>query len=316
VATPAQYRAHKVNNQLAALKEVSADSEVFVFVDADVIARDDCLRYLVAPLSNLDIGATTGYRFYIPFKGDWPSLIRSLWNRISAWEMADPAYAFAWGGAMAIRRDTFDKADVRGSWERSADDDLALTTAIKRLGLRVHFVPQCLVASHGDATFKEVMEWMNRQLILTKVYYPALWRRAIARTIVLTVWLMAVLISAVGAIAHDQQMLLALLAGLTLLPVEWAFLFKAQGLWKQLLKANMGEHLSQDVKVMKEPAGDTLAMQSLEEAYNRSFWRFSATLPLAHLVLPWMTLYSILTNRITWRGITYELRSPTETVII
>jgi len=34
------------------------------------------------------------------------------------------------------------------------------------------------------------------------------------------------------------------------------------------------------------------------------------------MVLPWVTLYSLLTNRIQWRGITYELKSPTETLII
>jgi len=38
--------------------------------------------------------------------------------------------------------------------------------------------------------------------------------------------------------------------------------------------------------------------------------------PLAHLILPWMTLYSLLTNRIHWRGVTYDLLSQTETVVL
>ena len=61
---------------------------------------------------------------------------------MTAWEMANPDYAFAWGGAMACRREVFERAHVADSWQRSADDDLALTTAIKNLGLRIHFVPQ------------------------------------------------------------------------------------------------------------------------------------------------------------------------------
>ncbi len=80
-------RGQKINNQLAALKVISDRTEAIVFVDSDVIARDNMLRYLVAPLSQAGVGATTGYRFYIPFKGDLPSVLRSMWNRVTAWEM-------------------------------------------------------------------------------------------------------------------------------------------------------------------------------------------------------------------------------------
>ena len=318
VAGKNAHRAHKVNSQLAALDKVCDDAEVLVFVDSDVIARADFLRYLVAQLDNAQIGATTGYRFYIPFKGDWPSLIRSLWNRMTAWEMANPDYAFAWGGAIACRREVFERARVADSWQRSADDDLALTTAIKSLGLRIHFVPQCLVATHGDASFKEIIEWTNRQLILTKVYYPILWKRAILRAVVLTVWLVAVL-SAVfcATLWRQNDMVLAMLVGFSLLPVELLFLFKAQGLWSHVLKANLQQHEIADVDAAHAHTfANRDELESLQRAYNQSLWRFSAVLPLAHLVLPWMTLYSIVTNRIQWRGITYELRSPTETVII
>ncbi|HEY9772791.1 MAG TPA: glycosyltransferase family 2 protein [Planktothrix sp.] len=319
VANANPSRAHKVNNQLAALEHVSADTEVLVFVDADVIARGDFIRYLVAQLDDPAIGATTGYRFYIPFKGDWPSLIRSLWNRMSAWELANPQYAFAWGGAMAAKRDVFERAKVRENWERAADDDLVLCTSIKKLGLRIHFVPQCLVASHGDATLKEIFEWTNRQLILTKIYYPELWRRAMQKAVVLTVWLLAIVTAAFyTTILHDSQMLFATLAGLSLIPVELAFLIRAQGMWSRVLHANLASSTAAtDVKVTdRQSFADPEEQYLLQTAYNKSLWRFSAILPLAHLVLPWMTLYSVVTNRITWRGITYELRSPTETVII
>ena len=296
VASPNPHRAHKVNSQLAALDKISPDAEVLVFVDSDVIARQDFLRYLVMQLDDPKIGATTGYRFYIPFKGDWPSLIRSLWNRVSAWELANPDSAFAWGGAMAARKDVFERAQVRESWERSADDDLALTTAIKKLG---------------------------RQLILTKIYYPELWRRGIARALVLTVWLLAVLSSAFVALFwRDQNMLASTSVGLSLIVVELLFLFKAQKLWSGLLEANMPQispQISIDGVVNNDRTQALFARDEQEElrrAYERSLWRFSAVLPLAHLVLPWMTLYSITTNRIKWRGITYELRSPTETLII
>ena len=76
---------------------------------------------------------------------------------------------------MAIRMSIFEKAGVAGHWDQAADDDLSLTTAVKDIGLEVHFVPQCLVATDGDSSIAEIFEWTNRQLILTKVYYPKLW---------------------------------------------------------------------------------------------------------------------------------------------
>src|SRR5579883_1317223 len=75
-------RSQKLNNQLHALEQVRNDSGVLVFVDSDVIARDDFLKHLVAPLADATIGATTGYRFYIASPGNWASILRSLWNRM------------------------------------------------------------------------------------------------------------------------------------------------------------------------------------------------------------------------------------------
>jgi cellulose synthase/poly-beta-1,6-N-acetylglucosamine synthase-like glycosyltransferase len=310
-------RAQKVNNQLCALKEVSPDTEVFVFVDSDVIARDDFLKYLVAHLQDSKVGATTGYRFYIPFGHGWASLVRAIWNRMSAWEMANPSYSFAWGGAMAITRENFERAQVYESWDRSCDDDLALTTAVKDLGLAVRFVPQCLVFTQGDGSAEEIIEWTNRQLILTKVYYPKLWRKAIYRAVILTAWLLGVLAAAFLTVFNPTpEHYQALVAGLALIPIEFLFLLKAQNLWRRVLLADMQQidsshHLDSTESSKSAAAHEELA--TLSRAYDSSFWKFTLALPLAHLILPWMTLYSIITNRIRWRGINYELRSPTET---
>ncbi|MBI4534491.1 MAG: glycosyltransferase family 2 protein [Candidatus Melainabacteria bacterium] len=285
-------RAQKINNQLHALGHISPNCEVLVFVDSDVIATANFLRFLVNRLDNPTIGATTGYRFYIPYKGDLPSVVRSLWNRMSAWELVHPNFSFAWGGAMAIHRSTFARALVAKSWEKAADDDLSLTTSVKKLGLKIHFVPQCLVASHGDATLSEIWEWTNRQLILTKVYYPQLWQRALVKASFMTIWLSAMMVALVlTIISHKTVYLFASLAGLSLLPIELWFLWKAQLLWQKVLCDRNGE-------------------------LRESFWRFCLAVPAAHVMLPFMTLYSLVTNRIQWRGITYELRGPAETVVV
>ncbi len=292
VAGIAAQRAQKINNQLHALTFIRQDSEVIVFVDSDVIAREDFLRRLVAPLSEPQVGVTTGYRFYIASPHNWASILRSLWNRMSAWEMANPKYAFAWGGAMAIKREIFERAEVLAAWDRAADDDLSLTTCVKKLGLTVRFVPQCLVASDGDASVSEIVEWTNRQLILTKVYYPELWQRAIMRASVMLAWLALMVVALSNwASSGDSSAVGAVLAGFTIIPVEVFFLLKARRLWQRVL-TDRSSYLSE------------------------SLLSSCLAIPLAHLVLPFWTLYSVVTNRIQWRGVTYELRSPTETLVI
>jgi hypothetical protein len=78
---------------------------------------------------------------------------------------------------------------------------------------------------------------------------------------------------------------------LSVLPIEVYFLLKGQKLWQEVLC-------------------------DWHEELENSRWKFIMALPLAHLTLPWMTLYSLCTNRIQWRGVTYELRSPSEIVVI
>jgi hypothetical protein len=149
-----------------------------------------------------------------------------------------------------------------------------------------------LVASEGDASWSEIFHWTNRQLILTKVYFPELWRRAIARASIMGLWLVLILSTFVLAIIfRTQEYWLALAMGLSLLPIELLFLLRAQRLWRDVLKQGY-------------------------EYHEQPFLTFCMALPLAHLVLPWMTLYSLLTNRIEWRGVSYELRSPNEILVL
>jgi hypothetical protein len=105
-------------------------------------------------------------------------------------------------------------------------------------------------------------------------------------------WLLAMIFALSGwTFAHDAWLGAAVGAGLAVLPLEFIFLVRARRMWQSVLRDNSAH---------------------IQESFASS----CAAIPLAHLVLPWVTLYSVLTNRIKWRGVTYELRSPTETLVI
>lgn len=285
VAGPARGRSEKVNNLLCALDRASPDSEVFAFVDSDARVWPGWLRALVAPLADAGIGAATGYRWYLPQSGGFFSALLSAWNGSVATTLGDDRSNFAWGGSTAILRRVFDGAGVRDRWRGAASDDYALTSAIKAAGLRIRFVPSCLLISRQDASLKELLEFTTRQVIITKVYHPRLW------------WLGMISHSLFSAAFFGGLALCWWLPGRTLLLLAAAY----------LLGSAKGALRLEAARQMIPGARDEIA---------RLWWAFCLLWPLVSLIFSYNFLCSAATNQILWRGIRYELRSPTETVVI
>src|SRR5438874_9822946 len=171
----------KVHNLRAAVAVCDTSSEVFVFVDTDARPRADWLRSLVAPLADRAAGAATGYRWFLPVSGGLASHLRSVWNASIASALgADVRRNFCWGGSTAIRRATFEKLNMRERWRGAASDDYALTRALREEGLPIRFAPACLTASPEDCSFGALLEFTTRQLKITRVYAPNLWRIVLA----------------------------------------------------------------------------------------------------------------------------------------
>src|SRR5215216_1629890 len=150
-------RSEKISNLLSALDSVSAKSEALVFVDSDARAHKDWLRALVAPLAEPSVGAATGYRWYLPERGGFWSAVLSAWNGTVATTLGGHSRNFAWGGATAILRETFDRMDIRQKWQGAVSDDYALTRAIEDARLRISFVPRCMMLSREDVDFLQLL---------------------------------------------------------------------------------------------------------------------------------------------------------------
>ena len=118
-------------------------SEAFVFIDSDSRPPKEWLRHLVAPLEDPSIGAATGYRWFISRNETFASEMRNMWNASIASALGPNRKTnFCWGGATAIRREVFERLDIREKWRGTLSDDFTLTRAIKDEGLEIHFVPR------------------------------------------------------------------------------------------------------------------------------------------------------------------------------
>src|SRR5215213_5616797 len=289
IAGPATDSGQKVHNLRAAVNKIDARSEVLVFVDTDARPAQDWLRKLVAPLADETLGAATGYRWFVPERGGIASRLRSVWNASVASALgSDTAKNFCWGGSTAIRRTTFTRLNVSERWRGTVSDDFTITHVLKEAKLPIHFTPNCLVASVGDCDFKELPEFTTRQIKITRVYASHL-------------WLPLLLGSALFAIAFFGGLILLILQILKILSPTLFLPFIL------LLIFTLGAAKS---FIRFRAVSTILKTSHLDLVAHIFLWPFASLLYLYNAIVAGFS------RRIKWRGITYELKSPTEAVII
>lgn len=298
VAGQAKECGQKVHNLIAAVGAADARSEVFVFVDTDARTRRDWLSSLIAPLADEKIGAATGYRWFIPptesaARYKLASQLRAVWNASIASALGENSRAnFCWGGSTAMRRETFAQLDMAQRWRGTLSDDFALTNALRNARLPIHFVPRCLTASHEVCSGRELLEFTTRQLKITRVYAPRLWR------IVLVSNLLFVAVFYGGLALALSRFYRGLPAAV---PLAFVAAIYALGSLKALLRLRA-------VALVFE--GEPQIRRGLSVAAHLCLW------PLTSALFLYNALAAARSRCINWRGINYELKSPTETVII
>ena len=268
--------AEKLQNLLAAVRAVQPRTEVLAFADSDGRVSRGWLRALVAPLAADGVGAATGYRVYLPEPvGFWPAL-RSAWNAVIFGTFGPGKIEFVWGGAMALRKDLFVRLEVESLWASTASDDYVLTHAVRSAGLQLRYAPGALVVSSDRITAGELLRWIRRQLVITRIYAPRLWALSFFATLIYCTAMVACSV--------------ALLDGHGLAGVVLAILL-AMG----MLKGTAREKLA------------AIALPESGRWFQQHGWIFTWLVPLATWTWLYGHLASAFTNVIEWRGYRYRL---------
>jgi ceramide glucosyltransferase len=270
VAGRATSRGQKVHNLACAIEHAPA-ADVYVFCDSDARFPPNWLSRLIAPLDSNTV--STGYRWYVVTRFHFPTLIRSGWNAASVSILGDHDRNFAWGGSTAIRRDTFHRLNILESWRGSVSDDYAITRAAQVAGTKIIFVPECLVPTYGESSFRELLEFTTRQIIITRIYHPALWR-----------------IGFVGHVIFNAAF--------------WTLPFAHPALWLII-------YLLSAVKSWIRYAAARKVISA--PALFRYAWFYILASPLVALLYLYNMIASALSTEIIWREIHYKLISPNET---
>ena len=294
-AGPPEGCSGKVQNLRKAVESLPENIEVLVFVDSDARLSRGWLTKLIAPLQDTRLGATTAYRWIIPSRsigsGGFSSAMASAWNAAIATLLGRPRENFCWGGGTAILRKTFEDEKVLESWKGAVSDDLALTHALEAAGRPILFCAECMAATTHPWTPASLLEFTNRQMLIARVYSPRRWLMGAAANVSYSLTLIYAAVVVVMTMAGgDPWVQLALMALLVVL------LPAIKGALRTIAVAEM--------------------LPEWRDQLNQWSWVWVALAPLVPFLFTWNFIASLLTRRIRWRNIRYELVSPSVTRVL
>jgi ceramide glucosyltransferase len=273
----------KVHNLRVATGCLPERVEYLAFVDSDARLRQQWLRALVSRLDGCGVGASTGYRWFVPAEASLANRLLYSINTSVATSFGLHSLTVVWGGSWAMRRELFESLGVRDAWEGTLSDDLIVSRLLRRARLRVLFEPACMVASPLNATREQLSSFVRRQYLMGRFYLPRWWALTL---------LLATLIT------------LPMVANLTML--VWDLATGSTRAW-------LSGGLSGALYCLGVPTGlfrQDLVRLYCPQHYGDLRWarRFEVWAgPLVNVVNWIEMLGSSLGRRITWRGIGYRL---------
>jgi hypothetical protein len=277
----------KTTNLLAAVSRLTAEDEVIVFADADIVAERDWLSQLVAPLTREEADLVSGFTWVV-VADHRPAtfLLASIGSALSTFPRL-PFLNAAWGGSTALTRQTFENLGVAAAWRGTLSDDLQLTAIAQRARCRIAAPPDVLPRTLGDtAGFDAVMVQARRWYMLARVYLPATYLLLLlGATFIASGWVVA-LAGAVGGNFLALKAFAGALVCAVLRDVGRAILVTR--LWG---RAGLRENLA---FLLVEPLIAPIAS-------------------VANAAFAWSALAM---RRTTWAGITYELRGPQKVKVL
>jgi hypothetical protein len=286
----------KVHNLICAANAVLDGSplpHILAFVDSDACPHPDWLGRLVGRISCGKHAVATGYRLYVPARETWANRLLSAINNTVIAAMGPHGFNLVWGGAWAIRRETFTALGLPEAWRGTLSDDLVVSRIVHTERLRVGYEPHCLVKSTADFDGWKLCEFLRRQFVVARVYAPQWWQFAFWTGLVTIVCLWGLVgMTACGLAMGDLRTALTAAAGAALIWALGGFRF----------------HLA---AIAVRPFVDVTDAK-YDSVARLNFWSW----PVVALAY-WMGTAAAAWGRtIVWRGIRYRLDSPRHTSIL
>lgn len=268
---------------ITAIKAMDGDREVIALIDADAIVTSDWLSTLVQPLSNSEVGVSTGNRWFrIPKNHRLGAAVRGVWNAAAVVQMY--LYEIPWGGSLAFRREVIDKANLLEHWSRGFCEDTMLTRILHREGYQIARPAELVVVNDESTTVGGAFRWIQRQLLTVRLHHPRwalVWLHGLATGLPLLGIGLIVLFFVLGASYSATMTIIALV------------LYQVAGMFT--LKAIIDAH---------QPLLER--SQQFKPDGNEAFFYLLA-MPLTQFVHFFAVIFVTVACRVHWRKIEYSI---------
>ena len=274
--------------QIQFLEGLDDSCELVAFAAGDLIVPRDWLRNMATALADPSVGATLGNRWYVPAVGWWGTLVRYLWNVgavVPMWMHEIP-----WAGGLAMRLADVKRSGLIDKMKHSMVEDAQVKSAMRKLGLKMKFVPPLIVPNREEITLPCSYRFIERQLLWTKLYHPH--------------WTLVVLQAVLGTAVMFGPAVLAVVA---LAAGDWLC-----GLWNGCDFAAYITGMIALTGLLEWGIRPILRSRQEKTASFSctSLLRLWMAVPLAQLVHNCAVVACLFKKLATWRGVTYRIRGP------
>ncbi|MDB4368723.1 glycosyltransferase family 2 protein [bacterium] len=284
LSAPAKTRSLKCSAIIEAISKLEDSNEVIALIDSDVIPDKNWLTDLVMPLSDPTVGAATGNRWFASATPNLASSVRQIWNAAAVAQMT--CYEIPWGGSLAIKRLVVEECNLIEHWSDKFCEDTTLSAKLKAHQLRLVRVPNLVMSNDESTTLKETFQWVSRQLLTVRLYHSA-WPFVVLHSLLSFACLVSCLALTPILFGNGYPMAGSLLAiGFASFQIINAILFS------QIQKSNLAVINNRLANYQMQPS-------------QPGFAAFLTTQTL----YPCAILKTIFTRIVSWRGISYAIRS-------
>lgn len=168
-------RSDKVNNLICGIKNANRKSQVYLFLDSDMVVHSKWIKYMVAPLQISDCGLSTGSAWVVSKKpGIW-ELSTRFWDFLALTQVTFPFTSFARGLSMGITKETYNSLNIEKVWNEAFHDNFSISKVVRKEKLKIYFAPYTIVEENFDLKGFQWIKWIKRQTVHTRKHYKRLW---------------------------------------------------------------------------------------------------------------------------------------------
>ncbi len=274
----------RMSSLIQAVEGLDDSYGVVAIADADVVTHANWLRDLVNPLADLQVGATSGVRWYMPDETNAGSLVRHIWNVAAVAQMH--SFGIGWGGSLAVRTSLLRDARILEKWSQIMFEDTFTVNEVQMLGRKLKTVPEATMSNRESIDIKGCTKFISRQVLNARMYHPA-WRPIAAY-------------ASLSAVAMNGALVVGLAALLTGHLAHAAAVAGAFGVYA----AGMAVLLAISELAVRPAA------RMRGEAIPAFTWKLVGAALLTHYVYLASVAMALRVKEIEWRGIKYRLAGP------